>query len=259
LCISHALQYAKVVGVLQEATGETYFVIWGVRMKRLNLIKALCAVTLTLLSTASRAEYVIYEFTAKVTAVSLSAAVTAFPADSAAWLVHQGDLITGHVYYDAAISSPSFQIADGDTLYSQYFSEHGIGFQLSTMNGFSFTAGGGLPPGLLVTTTAGRAADSIMFTGIRDVGGVREDTAIYLDGYPPAGAQPGTLPSSLASADANQIGYYGNYGGNSVGFRADIAAFTRVLAVPEPETYAMLVAGLAVAGAGQRRKKSHQK
>lgn len=59
--------------------------------------------------------------------------------------------------------------------------------------------------------------------------------------------------SFTASSDANYSLNFNNAGGDNVGIVLDNVSVT---AVPEPETYAMLLAGLGVMGAVARRRKA---
>lgn len=236
-------------------------------MKRINALKMLSLLTLTLMSSASHAEYRKYEFTAHGTSADFNGApAAAFPATGAGAFLQVGTAITGYFYYDLA-TPPTDTNANGNApSYTDYYNADKVGIQFSTGNGFTFTPNGTEQyyQSAIHVDDAGpgspTAFDEVRVTGLENTAyGAAQDVTLSLqDKHHANTLTSSALPLSLSLDDFNgALNFYwtDNNGGRSFIFNATLDSLTAVAVVPEPETYAMLLAGLALVGMATRRKK----
>lgn len=235
-------------------------------MKRLNALKTLSLLTLALMSSASHAEYLKYEFTAHGTSADFfGAPASAFPTTGAGEFLQVGTAITGYFYYDLATPLTDTNANGNAPSFTDYYNADKVGIKFSTTNGFKFTPNGTdlYYQSAIHVDDAGpgspSAVDEVRVTGLENtVHGAAQDVTLSLqDKHGANTLTSSALPLSLSLNDFNgTLNFYwtDNNGGRSFIFNATLDSLTQVAAVPEPATYAMLLAGLALVGVAGRRK-----
>jgi len=127
-------------------------------------------------------------------------------------------------------------------------------FSLSAPGSVTFTIGYSLVANGLTSNTnenfALAALDFSFGNYGNESGGTQNFTILSSDVASGQNAQSGTLSFTVDFGAADETGYY-NLRGNALSY----ASASITAAVPEPETYALMLAGMAVVGAIARRKR----
>jgi len=229
-------------------------------MKRLNAWKALSLLVLGLMSTTGQAaQFVKFEFSAHVTNINTNSPLGDYPGDSPLNVVDLGTAVNGYFYYE--LSTP-FLFSDpnaGGGSNTGYSSLTDIGIKF-TANGYKFAQNAGYFDPLVIVddVAAGTANDSLKLAASQHLAsGVNQDAELTLtDKHNGGSLSNSSLPTALAFNDYNGllIFYWEDPSGHTFRYEATLDSLNQVAAVPEPETYAMLLAGLALMGGVARRK-----
>ncbi len=223
-------------------------------MKRINVVGKLAAVVLLLVSSVSQAEVVKFNFTAHGTEIDYNQGGPAgFPSTGAGAYLPVNATIAGSVFYDTSLHA----VFPGSNT-NGYYSTTGIGASLTSSAGYQFTNN--------VTTEFGQPSvqvydsnpdDQVVISAAQtDSYGASHDITLTLTGKNRDVLTQATLPSALSWSDftGNLLIHWQDNAGREFNYRADLDSLTLAAAVPEPETYAMLLAGLALVGFAGRRK-----
>lgn len=225
-------------------------------MKRINAAVALAAVAFALVSSVSHAEVVKFNFTAHGTEVDYNQSGPAgFPATGAGAYLPVSATIAGSFFYDTSLHA----VFPGSNT-NGYYSTTGIGLSLSSSAGYHFTNN--------VTTEFGQPSvqvydsnpdDQVVVSAAQtDSYGASHDVTLTLTGKNREVLTEAFMPTSLSSNDFNGalLIHWTDNVGKEFNYRADLDSLGLAPAatVPEPETYAMLLAGLALVGVAGRRK-----
>jgi hypothetical protein len=236
-------------------------------MKRIKALKALSMLVLGLASAVSQAEMVRFDFTAHGTAVDFgNGAAGDFPSGSASHFLSVGTTLSGYFFYDT--STPSiFYDTDSSGTYAGYTSPTHVGATFTSTTGYKFVPNSTAATDPLAIISDGVGGDTGAHDSIKVVAaqnlspGVNQDIDITLTDKNNgktwnSGALPPTL--DLKDFDGTITFFWGDAQNNTFTFNANIDTLTQVAAVPEPETYAMLLAGLALVGVAKRRQQKGQ-
>jgi len=225
-------------------------------MKRINVVGKLAAVALLLVSSVSHAEVIKFNFTAHGTAIDYNQGGPAgFPSTGAGAYLPLSSTIAGSFFYDTALQA----VFPGSNT-NGYYSTTGIGVSLSSSAGYHFANN--------VTTEFGQPSvqvyDSnpddqvVVSAGQTDSYGASHDVTLTLTGKNGNVLTQALMPTSLSINDFSGalLIHWQDNAGKEFNYRADLdsLALAPAAAVPEPETYAMLLAGLALVGVAGRRK-----
>lgn len=232
-------------------------------MNRIKALKALCLLVLGLASAASQAEIVRFDFTAHGTSVDFSGGAPGnFPSDSASHFLSVGTTLSGYFFYD--LSTPSiFYDTDSSGTYAGYTSPTHVGATFTSSTGYKFVPNSTAASDPLAIVSDGIGGDAGAHDSIKVVAAqhvsqdVNQDVDITLiDKNNGKTWNSGALPPTLDLKDFNGsiTFFWGDAQNNSFTFIATVDTLTQVAVVPEPETYAMLLAGLALVGVAKRRK-----
>jgi hypothetical protein len=223
-------------------------------MKRLNVLGKLSLLALLLVSSASHAEIVKYDFTAHGTSVSFNGGTAAdFPATAASAYLLANSTIAGTFFYDTTLNA----VFTGPN-YNDFYSSTGIGVSLTSSAGYHFANN--------VTTEFGQPSlhvddsnpdDLVRIAGTEiDSHGASNDITLTLTGKGTQVLTSSAIPHALSLNDFTGTLniYWTDNAGKEFNYLASVDTLTVAAAVPEPETYAMLLAGLVLVGAARRRK-----
>jgi hypothetical protein len=225
-------------------------------MKRLNVFGKLSVLALVLVASASHAEVVKYDFTAHGTSASYGGgAASDFPSTAASAYLPASSTLSGSFFYDTTLNA----VFTGPN-YNDYYSSTGIGVTLTSSAGYHFANN--------VTTEFGQPSVHIDDSNPEDLvrvaaseidsHGASNDVTLTLTGKGTQVLTASGLPHSLSLNDFNGVVtiYWTDGTGKEFNYSADIDTLTVAAAVPEAETYAMLLAGLALVGVARRRKQN---
>ena len=225
-------------------------------MKRINVVGKLAAMALLLVSSVSHAEVVKFNFTAHGTGIDYNQGGPAgFPPTGAGAYLPLSSTIAGSFFYDTSLQA----VFPGSNT-NGYYSTTGIGVSLSSSAGYHFANN--------VTTEFGQPSvqvyDSnpddqvVVSAGQTDSYGASHDVTLTLTGKNGNVLTQALMPTSLSINDFSGalLIHWQDNAGKEFNYRADLdsLALAPAAAVPEPETYAMLLAGLALVGVAGRRK-----
>lgn len=224
-------------------------------MKWINAGKMLSGLALALLAGIGQAQVVKFEFTATGSAAQTGGDLGTIPA------LAQGTKITGVFYYD--LSTPPDVSQSGANFDNKTYNSLNTSLTFSANTGYSFTPlANAAEPQLWPTIdirnyhAAGEGHNDALYLYAYNIGGGTEQqsqiTLIGKNGHNTFDSV--ALPSALSLADFDgTLLLLWQQGDNFVQFEATIDTLQQVAAVPEPETYAMLGAGLLLMGALARR------
>nr|WP_316643310.1 PEP-CTERM sorting domain-containing protein [uncultured Roseateles sp.] len=123
-------------------------------------------------------------------------------------------------------------------------------FYLSQAGSVTFSIGYALAAGAATSNTGENFAQSSIEFAFGNYanasGGMQTPSIFSFDALSGHAAQSGTLTFTVQFTSPDEVGYY-NIRGNALAY-----ASASVTAVPEPESYALMLAGLAVLGLGHR-------
>jgi hypothetical protein len=223
-------------------------------MKRLNVFGKLAVLTLMLVASATHAEVVKYDFTAHGTSVNYGGGAPAdFPGSAASAYLPVSSTLSGSFFYDTTLNA----VFTGPN-YNDYYSATGVGITLTSSAGYHFANN--------VTTEFGQPSvhiddsnpeDLVRVAGTEiDSHGASNDVTLTLTGKGTQVLTTSVLPHALSLNDFTGVVdiYWTDGAGKEFSYKAEIDTLTVAAAVPEPETYAMLLAGLALVGVARRRK-----
>lgn len=222
-------------------------------MKRFTVLGKLAVASLLLVASASQAEIVKYDFTAHGTLVTYSGAAGDFPATAASAFLPLSSTIAGSFFYDTALNA----VYTGPN-FNDYYSATGIGLTLTSSAGYKFANNQTTEfeqPSVHVSDSNPEDLVRVAATEI-DSYGARNDVTLAFTGKNTAVLSESGLPLTLSLNDFNGALsiYWTDGSGKEFNYYADIDTLTPTAAVPEPEAYAMLLAGLALVGVARRRK-----
>lgn len=230
-------------------------------MKRINALKAMSLLLLGLMSSASQAvEYVKFAFTAHGTDVQSSGGT---PAGSPASLLNLGTAINGYFYYELGTPYTSSDPNGTGGTVSWYSNPNTIGIKFTSSTGFSFAPNSSayFDPFITVDDSSSSAPDprDKIWVGAAEhtASGADQDVELFLADKHNAGTfGSSVLPTSLSGSDYDGALtlFWSDNNGHTFRFVATVDTLTQVAAVPEPETYAMLLGGLGLVGVAARRR-----
>lgn len=218
----------------------------------------LATVALLLVSSLGQAEVLKFNFTAHGTSIG----DTGPAPEGALALLPVTSTITGSFFYDTSIPVSYPTVNPDGTSYASYISTTAIGITLTGSGGYQFVnnvTDEFYEPTVLVDNAISSSPepfDTVKVAAfMRDGSGGMHDVAFMLKDRHNAGTLTGYgLPSSLSllDYDGTLSIYWSDSSGNA--FQLNAAIDTLQLApVPEPETYAMLLAGLGLLAVAARR------
>jgi hypothetical protein len=214
----------------------------------------LSLLALMLVASAGHAEIIKYNFTAQGTSVNYgSTSPSDFPAGAASYLLPQNSTLSGSFFYDTDLHA----LYTGPN-YNDYVSTTGIGIKLSSSAGYQFAnnvTAEFYEPAVHVDDSNPQDLFRVNASEI-DSHGISNDVTITLTGKTQSSLTQSSLPASLSLNDfsGDVFIYWGDGAGKEFNYLATIDSLTLAAAVPEPETYAMLLAGLGLIGVARRRK-----
>jgi hypothetical protein len=178
-------------------------------------------------------------------------------------LLGVGTQLSGYIYYDLSTPVTYNNDPSSEPNFAVYYSTAMVGYKFTSNTGYTFTANYTGPEVYDQNSvdvqdykhSASNATDHVHVTGQSLTGTVLQYSEFDLDGdYTTLNST--TLPSSLALGKfAGTIFLLWTDGnGKLFTFDAVVDTLTPAAMVPEPESYAMLLAGLALVGAVGRRK-----
>lgn len=225
-------------------------------MKWINAGKMLSGMALVLLAGVGQAQVVKFEFTATGSTAQTGGDLGAIPA------LAQGTKISGVFYYD--LSTPPDVSQSGTDFDSKTYNSLNTSLTFSANTGYSFAPGANAADSLLQPTidirnyhAAGEGHNDALYLYAYNIdGGIEQQGQITLIGKNGHNTfNSVALPSALSLGDFDgTLQLLWQHGDNFVRFEASIDTLQQVAAVPEPETYAMLGAGLLLMGALASRR-----
>lgn len=238
----------------------------GDDMKRINVAKAMAVLALALVSSASHAEFAKYEFTAHAVTAGVDGDATGLPSSGPANFIGVGTTFTGYFYYD--LTTPinySGSNGAGGTFAGYLGTDAQVGIHFTSSTGYTFVSNSSAPgyePRVDVEDNAvgpSSANDVVQVygNGATAANFAQDATLKLVDKHGGATFSGTALPPALSLADySGEITFYwtDNVGDRAFNFVASLDTMKQVSAVPEPETYAMLLAGLALVGVIRRRQ-----
>lgn len=236
-------------------------------MECFKVIGKLVVFALLLVSSVSRAEIVNSTFTAHgLYYYSPGGGPLSYDAESD---LSVGTLLTGSFNYDTSIPATS-SWSNPPEHYGEYDTTTGIGMSVSSPTGYTFVNNlpslGGYPMSAIFVTDSDPGSiygDEIDFvTAQQDPH--NPNIVVFLDirFFAKSGLQPlnsTDIPKSLSLNDYDayvNVEWTINGDAPSWIYTARIDSLNGISAVPEPETYAMLIIGLLLVGLAVRRSKS---
>jgi hypothetical protein len=214
----------------------------------------LSLLALMLVASAGHAEIIKYNFTAHGTSVNYGSTNPGdFPAGAASYLLPQNSTLSGSFFYDT-----NLQATYSGPNYNDYISTTGIGINLSSSAGYQFAnnvTAEFYEPAVHVDDS--NPQDLIRINAAEvDSHGIGNDVTITLSGKSLLSLTQSSLPHSLSLNDftGEVVIYWGDGAGKEFNYLATMDSLTLAAAVPEPETYALLLAGLGLIGVARRRK-----
>ena len=225
-------------------------------MKRFNVFGKLAVLTLMLVASATHAEVIKYDFTAHGTSVDFGGSAPGdFPGSAASAFLPVSSTLSGSFFYDTTLNA----VFTGPN-YNDYYSATGIGVSLTSNAGYHFANN--------VTTEFGQPSAHVDDSNPEDLvrvaaseidsHGASNDVTLTLTGKDTQVLTASGLPHALSLNDFNGVVdiHWEDASGKYFNYSAKIDSLTVAAAVPEPETYAMLLAGLALVGVARRRKQA---
>jgi hypothetical protein len=228
-------------------------------MNGIKVLGRLAAVALLLVSSLGQAEVLKFNFTAHGTSIddlgpAPAGALALLPATST---------ISGSFFFDTTlVATASGNNADG-TSYADYYSVSKVGVTLSSSAGYAFhnnVTEEYYEPAVHVTnvlSTSPEPYDLVNVTAaMNDGSGGTHDIGLMLsDRHLGATLTDNSLPLSLSmdNYSGTLFIFWNDNAGKTFKFNATLDTL-QLAPVPEPHTYAMLLAGLGLLGVAARRK-----
>lgn len=233
-------------------------------MKRIKALQALSVLVLGLMSSASQAaNYVKFEFTALGTLAEFSSAPGDYPLTAPGNFLNVGTAVNGYFLYDLDLAGDTG--SNGSGHYGYFFDPTAITLKFTSNTGYSFApnAGGTFDPYISIEDSTIASPDPrdkiwIGAAGKTADGALQDAELFFVDKRNAGSIFTGALPASLSLNDFDAVLTlaWTDDNGHNFRFQATVDTLKQVSAVPEPETYAMLLAGLALMGAVARRRKA---
>ena len=222
-------------------------------------------------TTSAQAAPVTYNFTANISSLSELQSTGSFADVASASLggshIALGEKVSGSITYDAATAQFAFDNLPDEPNTSYSYALPTFNLQYKTESGgYSFSSVPGNPDS--ATTFNDPTGDSLTFDSVSTEQRLGLDLLNYIRfGFFDQSSQllnSAAMPASLGAA--GQV--VGSFAGifrttdftSNINYSATLTSFApAVTAVPEPETYAMMLAGLGMLGMAARRKRGGDK